>query len=212
VTSATVFTILCLASTALLLLAERFDWPATRAASKLSASAAFVLVAIALDAPASPYGRMILTALALSFAGDALLLSSRPAHFLAGLASFLAAHVSFAIAFLSGGFSGFAAAIAAIPAIAVGVAVLKWLWPHLTKQFKGPVAAYLVAILVMTVAAAGYAAASGRWSVLVGAVLFAASDISVARDRFIADGFMNKAWGLPTYFVAQLILAWSVGA
>lgn len=69
---------------------------------------------------------------------------------------------------------------------------------------------YLIAILSMAASSAGYAAATSRWQVLAGAILFAASDISVARDRFVADGFWNKAWGLPAYFIAQLILAWSV--
>ena len=30
--------------------------------------------------------------------------------------------------------------------------------------------------------------------------------LSVARNRFIEDKFFNSAWGLPAYFVAQLIL------
>jgi hypothetical protein len=38
------------------------------------------------------------------------------------------------------------------------------------------------------------------------------SDLSVARDRFVAPGFVNRAWGLPTYFAAQLLLAASVAA
>ena len=72
--------------------------------------------------------------------------------------------------------------------------------------------AYVVAILLMCATAAAYGAASGRWQVLLGAVVFAASDISVARERFVAKSFRNKAWGLPAYFVAQLILAWSVAS
>ena len=73
-------------------------------------------------------------------------------------------------------------------------------------------AAYVAAILVMCATAAGYAAATGRWQVLLAAVMFAASDIAVARDRFVARSFRNRAWGLPAYYVAQLILAWSVAS
>jgi len=40
---------------------------------------------------------------------------------------------------------------------------------------------------------------------------FAASDISVARDRFVAPAFINRAWGLPLYYVAQISFALSVG-
>ncbi len=46
--------------------------------------------------------------------------------------------------------------------------------------------------------------------VAIGAVLFAASDLSVARQAFVAPALVNQAWGLPAYYVAQLLLAWSV--
>ena len=44
----------------------------------------------------------------------------------------------------------------------------------------------------------------------VGAVMFTASDIAVVRDRFVAPGFVNRLWGLPLYYAAQLIIAWSI--
>jgi hypothetical protein len=43
--------------------------------------------------------------------------------------------------------------------------------------------------------------------VVVGALAFTASDVSVARDRFVQPAFHNRAWGLPLYFGAQLLLA-----
>jgi hypothetical protein len=33
----------------------------------------------------------------------------------------------------------------------------------------------------------------------------------VARDRFVSAGWINKAWGWPLYFGAQLVLAWCAG-
>ena len=56
---------------------------------------------------------------------------------------------------------------------------------------------------------------------LVGAVMFYGSDLAVARDRFVAPGFSNRAWGLPLYYAAQLVIAastavgggaWALGA
>jgi uncharacterized membrane protein YhhN len=41
----------------------------------------------------------------------------------------------------------------------------------------------------------------------VGALAFTASDISVARDRFARHEFLNRAWGLPLYYAAQLLIA-----
>jgi hypothetical protein len=32
----------------------------------------------------------------------------------------------------------------------------------------------------------------------------------VARDRFVAPGFVNRAWGLPLYFGAQLLFAFAI--
>ena len=49
-----------------------------------------------------------------------------------------------------------------------------------------------------------------RYLFLTGAVLFFVSDLAVARDRFIARTFANKAWGLPLYFSGQLLIAWSL--
>ena len=205
-------TLACLAAVAGLLLAERFGRPVAHAVLKLSASSAFVLVALSLDAPGSAYGRWILAALALSWLGDAALLSRRPGAFLAGLGAFLIAHLCFALAFCSGAFSREAFLVALVPVLGVGIAVGRWLWPHLGSAYRIPVATYVAAILVMSAAAAGYGAATGRWQVLLGAVMFAASDVAVARDRFVVRSLRNKAWGLPAYFVAQLILAWSVAS
>jgi uncharacterized membrane protein YhhN len=44
---------------------------------------------------------------------------------------------------------------------------------------------------------------------LIGAVMFAVSDIFVARDRFVSPSVANRLWGLPLYYAAQLIFALS---
>lgn len=203
-------TLACLAAVAGLLLAERLAWPVARAGFKLGASSAFVLVALALGATGSAYGRWLLAALVLGWVGDAALLSRRRDAFLAGLGAFLLAHVCFALAFFAGAHSIGAFGVALAPALGAGIAIARWLWPHLAAGYKGPVVAYVAAILFMCAAAAGYGAATGRWQVLLGAVMFAASDMAVARDRFVVRSFGNKAWGLPAYYGAQLVLAWSV--
>jgi len=60
------------------------------------------------------------------------------------------------------------------------------------------------------VTAFGAADGVDRWAIALGAAMFALSDVSVARDRFVAKAFVNRAWGLPLYFAAQLILASTV--
>lgn len=198
----------CALAVAVLVWAEWRDARALRAVAKTAASTAFIGVALALGATGSLYGRWVLAALALSWAGDVLLLAPRT--FLAGLGAFLLAHVAYAVAFARAGVDGAWTAGGAVAMAAVGAAVLRWLWPHLGSAYRGAVAAYVVAIGAMVAAAVGHAAAAGHGVVAAGAVAFAASDVAVARDRFVAPGWGNRAWGLPLYYAAQLALAWTV--
>lgn len=202
----------CAGCVAWLLLADRRGWAAGRALFKTGAAAAFVALAVVLDAPATAHGRTVLLALALGALGDVLLLSRREPAFLAGLGAFLLSHAAYALAFWRAGVDPAAAAMAGVPAAAVGVAVWRWLSPHLQGPMRPAVALYVAVILVMCAAATGRVAAGGPGLALAGALLFALSDLSVARDRFIAPGFVNRLWGWPTYFGAQLLLAATVAA
>ncbi len=76
---------------------------------------------------------------------------------------------------------------------------------------RRPVWFYVIAISTMMAMAAGAFVIDGNWLIPLGALLFLLSDLAVARDRFIAPGFINRAWGLPVYFCAQMVLAASVG-
>lgn len=200
----------CAACVAALLVADRVGAPAGRVVFKLGASTAFVAVAVALSASDTRYGQLILGALLLGWLGDALLLSQRAAAFMAGLAVFLLSHGLFAAAFASGALAWSAMGVALVLAVATGFALMRWLLPHTPAAFKGPVLAYGVVILAMCVVAAGHAVANGRAVVLLGALLFALSDVAVARERFVRPSPLNNVWGWPTYFAAQLLLAWSV--
>lgn len=206
----TLLTLACLAAVAALLVADRQGSAAGRVVAKLAASTGFVWVAVSLGAMESGYGRWVLAALVLGWLGDALLLGRAPWTFLGGLAAFLLAHGLFATAFAQGALAVGAMGIASAVAILFGAAVLHWVLPHTPADFKLPVVAYLVVILGMDVVAAGHAFAQAHWAVLLGAVLFTASDLAVARDRFVCEAYVNRLWGWPAYFVAQLVLAWSV--
>lgn len=186
------------------------DWrgsPAGIWIAKPLASAGFLAAAVACGAMDTAYGRAVLAALALSFAGDVLLIPEEKSGALrVGIASFLAAHVAFIAAFwihgTSPGLFGSAVAVLALPA----ALVLRWLVPHLSGDMKPAVFAYVAVITAMVAAAA----ATGRPDILLGAGAFFASDLSVARDRFVAPGFVNRVWGWPLYYAAQLLLASTV--
>jgi uncharacterized membrane protein YhhN len=85
--------------------------------------------------------------------------------------------------------------------------VLRWLGSSLPPDMVGPVRTYMLVIGVMSALACGVTAAGGPWAVAAGALAFTASDIAVARDRFVRHEFLNRAWGLPLYYAAQLLIA-----
>ncbi len=202
--------IVCLVAAFALVAAELRDWPIRRAIFKIIASSAFVIVALQLNATASLYGCLILAALALSWIGDVLLLSKQSRFFMLGLASFLMSHIVFSIAFAHRPLGGFALVVGAAAMSCVGLVVLRWLWRHLLGFYRVAVIAYVAAIVAMCSLAIAVSAATGTWLLAAGALAFAISDISVARDRFVAPGFVNRAWGLPLYYAAQISLALSV--
>lgn len=200
----------CLLSVVGLVIAEARSSRIGKTVCKLLASTGFVLLAIALGATSSTYGLLVLVALVFSWLGDAFLLSRRSAFFLAGLLAFLLAHIVFAVAFaIASPTSQVLAPAFAVLAIC-GLVIMRWLWPHLSPTYRFAVGAYILAIVAMCALAVGLSTASGAWIYGVGALAFAASDLSVARDRFVVSSLVNKAWGLPVYYVAQLLLAWSV--
>lgn len=193
-----------------LLWAEHREARTARAVCKTVASTAFVAVALAAGAVETTYARWVLLALALSWLGDVLLLAQRSAVFLAGLGAFLLAHVAYAKAFAGWPLHGGALLVGAVLMVGVGAMVLRVFWPRLKPLYRVAVPAYVVAIGAMCTLAIGAGAGSGAWWLPVAALAFAASDISVARDRFIGHTFANKLWGLPLYYAAQLVLAASV--
>ncbi len=64
------------------------------------AAAAFVWLALSLDATSTPYGNWLLAALLFCMVGDLLLMPDDERSFLAGLTAFLCGHLLFAVAFL----------------------------------------------------------------------------------------------------------------
>lgn len=205
------FMIVCAVCCAALVVSERRGSRAGVWVSKTLAAAAFVATALAGGALATSYGQLVLVALCLCMAGDVLLIPrDREGCFLAGLASFLLGHVMFGVAFWERGVSPSALTLSGLAALVFALLCLRWLTPHLSGVFRVAVPAYVAVIALMMALAGGATAASGDPSLAAGAVIFAASDLTVARDRLIAHDFWNGAVGLPLYFGAQLILASTV--
>lgn len=195
-----------------LLFAERADSRAGVMLTKPLASTGFLGLAVAAGAFDSTYGMAVACALALSWIGDVLLISPRKAPFLAGLVAFLAGHVAYCVAFWLADPSLLAVALGGALLTVPGVLVGRWLLPHVDADMRMPVVAYMLVISAMVALAIGAVVAGNPAWIAVGAVAFYVSDISVAIDRFVRPAFVNRLWGLPLYYGAQLLLAWSVAS
>lgn len=181
--------------------------------AKPLASTGFLATALAAGALASDYGNWLLIGLALCWVGDVLLIPhSSKASFRAGVLVFLLGHLAYAVAFAERGLSAPAAGIATVVLGVPALWVLRWLRPHVGADLSVPIYAYVAVITAMLVFAVSTVVAQGTASILVGASMFYLSDLAVARQRFVAQSFTNKAWGLPLYFGGQLVLALSAGA
>jgi uncharacterized membrane protein YhhN len=175
--------------------------------------AALIDVALILAVPGgSGYGRWILAGLALALAGDILLMLKKK-RFIEGLVCFLIAHVFYSAAFLSR-MHGRLSVWPTLPVALFALAVFLYLRPHLGKM-KIPVAAYMIIISAMAWLAAerfmGARTAAAALA-LAGAVLFLASDASLAVNRFVRKRRFGQLLTLGTYFAAQALIALSIGS
>lgn len=210
VTVAWTFTGLGAASVVALLLSESRAGR-VRLAAKPAASVCFLVTAVSLGALDTAYGSWVLVALVLSALGDVALLGRATPLFLGGLVSFLVGHLAYVVAFAVRGVDAAWLGAAALVLAPPLVVVLRWLLPH-AGSLRAPVLLYAVVISAMVAAAAGTVGFDRDARILVGALAFYLSDLAVARDRFVEESPRNGWWGLPLYYGAQFLLAWTVVA
>lgn len=179
---------------------------------KMTAATGYLALAVAAGAPETAYGRTLLVALLMCWLGDLfLVVPGRGRAFVGGLASFLVGHLVFAWAFHVRGLDYLWMSAGALGAGTVGLGVARWLAAHdVPDRLRSPVGLYIAGIAVMVAAAVGTHGAESSWVIPVGAVAFMASDVLVARERFVVSSPKNVILGLPLYFTAQVLLALSV--
>lgn len=177
-------------------------------------TAAVALLAVLAAAEGGPW--LLIAGLALSAAGDAFLAQDGERPFLAGLASFFAAHLAYAALFLSAGSLALLfgtplrlAAGALMVLFAVGM--FRRLRPALPATMTMPVLAYVAAILAMGLSALGLPAPA----VIAGAVLFMASDAILAAETFLLSRQSPQlVWTRPAvwvlYYAAQVTITLGV--
>lgn len=209
----TVWAVICGLGLLLSLAGEYRSNSSLSGVGKLVASSAYIAATLSLEALGTEYGRVLLVGMAFCWLGDLLLVSkNRQILFLAGLISFLLGHLAYIGAFAVRGISIPVLAVALVVMAVFAWRVLSWLNPSLDPRMQRPVWFYVLAISAMMAMAAATFSAHGGMVLLAGSLLFVISDLAVARNRFVAPDFINRAWGLPTYYAAQLLLAASVAA
>lgn len=174
-------------------------------------TALLLAIAAAASSPGpARYQLAVILGLGLSLAGDVFLMLPGD-RFVAGLTSFLLAHVAYGVAFTTA-VPMAAAPVWFAPFAIAGLAILARLW-HRLGRLRLPVTAYVMVVVSM----AGLAA--GRWWLLrspgaalaaCGAALFVASDALLAVNRFGRPFRSAQALIHSSYFLAQWLIALSV--
>lgn len=192
-----------------LLWGEASDRSALRAITKPVATLGFIVASIGHGALESRYGQIVFLGLILGALGDVFLLGSGRKAFIAGLVSFLLGHVAYVVAFGTLDVDLRAAAAVALPVAIFMLGIARWVFPH-APEMRLPIAAYMLVISLMLIVAIGAGAAGAPAIIPIGATLFTVSDITVVRHRFVKAEASNRLVGLPMYYVAQLLIAWSI--
>ncbi len=179
-------------------------WKAVEYLAKPLTMVALVGAALAIHPENADVRPWIVVALVLSLVGDVFLMMEQDL-FVAGLGSFLLAHLAYIVAFRTEGGSAGALAISAavvvIAAAVVGQRVVAGV-RSTEPAFTVPVVAYIAAIAAMVACAL----ATGNVLFGVGAVLFMTSDSLIAWNRFVQKLSWAPVAIIVTYHLAQVLL------
>lgn len=195
-----------------LIVAELTEHRLAQCIFKPLAALGFLFIAFSSTALLTTYGWIIFVGLVACAIGDVCLLSRKsPKLFLAGMGAFALGHVAYLSAFLTlqtGQFSTGRILISGA-VIAGTTGFYLWLKPKLPVDMRIPVALYTVIILAMVMSALGLLPLGYSLYAMIGAVMFAVSDMFVARDRFVTRTPKNALAITPLYFGAQALIAMS---
>lgn len=205
---------------ALFLAVAALDWVAVHLGSKRLEYLAkpgcmvfLIAAALAMDPSDGAARSALVAALVLSTVGDVFLMlpgrqpgSDGPNLFVAGLASFLLAHVAYVVAFVLDGVELSDALLGIIPLAFVGVfaarPIIRGVRSSSEPELATPVTAYIGVISLMVLAAFG----TGDPTAMVGALLFAVSDSLIALGRFVRPRDWFPLAVIITYHLAQAFL------
>lgn len=191
------------------------DWEAVRRrpssleyVCKPAVMVALIGVALALDPADGGQRAWFVAALVLSLAGDVFLLP-KPDLFVAGLASFLLAHLAFVAGFAQvtdPSAAGWVLVVLLLVPVAVVARTVLAAVARKAPELRGPVVAYIAVIGAMV----AMAVLSGDVVGIAGAAMFAASDSILAINRFAHRRPWMPLAVMVTYHLAQGLLVLSL--
>lgn len=170
-----------------------------------------LLIALYATTPVSPFYHIAISVgLLFSLAGDIFLMLPRD-HFIAGLVSFLLAHLCYIGAFGTQVKWPFLSWWG-LPVVGFAIGIYMVLAPHLGKM-QLPVLVYMAVISLMAwLAITLFVQQRAAWALWAasGAVLFVISDSALALNRFRQRFWSAQLLVLGTYYLAQWLIALSV--
>jgi uncharacterized membrane protein YhhN len=165
-----------------------------------------IAAALALDPTSDAARAWFVVALVFSLLGDVFLMLPTDA-FVAGLSSFLLAHVAYVVGLNQDSAGNW---WLAVPVVVVAAVLGRRLVAGIRRsghaELVVPVIAYVLTILVMVASAV----ASGNALAAAGALLFMTSDALIGEDRFVAHRSWQPLVIMVTYHVAQALLVLSL--
>ena len=208
--TAAAFLWLCLA-----LVAAGADWMAVyhdnRRLELIAKPLTMVLLigaAVAVDPRHAATRYWFVVALLLSLAGDVFLMVRKDL-FVAGLGSFLLAHVAYVIGLLTSGVHGGGLLVGLVLAVAgfvlIGARLMRGV-RRTDRALVTPVLGYIVVISAMLITAYG----TQRFWALAGASFFYVSDSLLGRQRFLEPRERGDTAVMVTYHIAQFLLVLSL--
>lgn len=195
-----------------LLMAEVKENRRAQAILKPLAALGFILIAIYFGALETKYGKIILTGLVACAAGDVFLLSRKSENlFKGGMAAFAIGHLAYVWAFIQNTSGDYSIAVIAscIFTLFSTAIFFAWLKPKLSRDMRLPVFFYTLIIVSMVLASLTLNMRGVFIFAPIGAIMFAISDMFVAKDRFDKPDPKNALAITPLYFGAQALFALS---
>ena len=181
---------------------------------KPMAASGFVLLALQFGALDSTYGQYILAGLIACAFGDVFLLSRQSdVFFKMGMGAFALGHINYVFAAnkITHPDIGYLLFLGTtVFGLFIGLSVFAKLRKYLPEKMLWPVGFYTFIISLMIIRSLQTHMTGWQVLIIPAAIMFAVSDMFVARDRFVKPAPKNALAITPLYFGAQALFALSV--